>query len=89
MARTLSPPSPHYCGDLCTGEAGVPTQAMDGLEDEIARRVEQAEAEGIDPSQRGATWTYLTTDQPFGTWTERITRGLMRRGAGWHPAADC
>jgi preprotein translocase subunit SecA len=51
---------------------------MDGLEDEVARRVAEAEAEGIDPSQRGATWTYLTTDQPFGTWTERITRGLMR-----------
>ncbi len=51
---------------------------MDALEDEVARRLEEAEAGGIDPSQRGATWTYLTTDQPFGTWTERITRGLMR-----------
>ncbi len=33
----------------------------------------------MDPSQRGATWTYLTTDQPFGTATERIMRGLMRK----------
>ncbi len=51
---------------------------MEGLADEVARRVEEAEAEGINASQRGATWTYLTTDQPFGTWSERITRGLMR-----------
>jgi preprotein translocase subunit SecA len=28
---------------------------------------------------RGATWTYLTTDQPFGTLSERIMKGLRRR----------
>jgi hypothetical protein len=55
---------------------------MDGLDDEIARRIEEAAAEGIDPSQRGATWTYLTTDQPFGSWNERIIRGLMRMASG-------
>ncbi|MEO8097319.1 MAG: hypothetical protein ABI811_06415, partial [Acidobacteriota bacterium] len=50
------------------------------LPDEIARRVEQAEAGGApDPRERGAVWTYITTDQPFGTWTERILRGLRRR----------
>lgn len=27
---------------------------------------------------RGATWTYLTTDQPFGTLGERIVKGLRR-----------
>jgi preprotein translocase subunit SecA len=27
----------------------------------------------------GATWTYLTTDQPFGTLGERIMKGLRRR----------
>lgn len=52
---------------------------MEALEGEVARRIEASETDGVDPSQRGATWTYLTTDQPFGTWTERITRGLMRR----------
>lgn len=51
---------------------------MDRLDAEVAARIAEAETEGIDPSQRGATWTYLTTDQPFGTWTERVTRGLMR-----------
>jgi preprotein translocase subunit SecA len=49
------------------------------LDGEIAARVEQAQETGIDPSQRGATWTYLTTDQPFGSATERVMRGLMRK----------
>ncbi len=51
----------------------------DRLEPEIAERVERAASTGLDPSQRGATWTYLTTDQPFGTATERVMRGLMRK----------
>ncbi len=51
---------------------------MEQLDAEIERRIEEAAGEGIDPSQRGATWTYLTTDQPFGSWNERIIRGLMR-----------
>jgi preprotein translocase subunit SecA len=46
---------------------------------EIARRLEEAESGGLDPTQRGAVWTYLTTDQPFGTWDERIRKGLMRK----------
>jgi preprotein translocase subunit SecA len=29
--------------------------------------------------ERGATWTYLTTDQPFGTLGERIVRGILRK----------
>jgi preprotein translocase subunit SecA len=35
--------------------------------------------EGIGLFERGATWTYLTTDQPFGTWTERIMKGIARK----------
>ena len=57
-------------------------EMMENLDAEIARRIEEAAAEGIDPSQRGATWTYLTTDQPFGSWNERIIRGLMRISRG-------
>jgi preprotein translocase subunit SecA len=49
------------------------------LDAEIADRLEKAQSSGIDPSQRGATWTYLTTDQPFGSATERVMRGLMRK----------
>jgi preprotein translocase subunit SecA len=55
------------------------TQLEEELEPEIVTRLEGALAAGIDPSQRGATWTYLTTDQPFGTATERMMRGLMRK----------
>ena len=32
--------------------------------------------------ERGATWTYLTTDQPFGTLGERFFKGLRRKLAG-------
>lgn len=52
------------------------------IEEEIPRRIEAAETSGIDPSQRGATWTYMTTDQPFGSWSERLIRGLVRRLRG-------
>jgi preprotein translocase subunit SecA len=49
------------------------------LEAEIAVRVAQAEAHGVDSQHRGATWTYLTTDEPFGTMTTRALRGLATR----------
>ena len=55
------------------------TQLEEQLDGEIARRLEEAQDSGLDPTQRGATWTYLTTDQPFGTATERIMRGLVRK----------
>lgn len=32
--------------------------------------------------ERGATWTYLTNDQPFGTLAERVAKGLKRRFLG-------
>jgi preprotein translocase subunit SecA len=49
------------------------------LDDEIAARIEEANAGRFDPTQRGATWTYLTTDTPFGTATERIMKGIARK----------
>jgi preprotein translocase subunit SecA len=51
----------------------------DGLDAEVAARLEEAQEKGLDPTQRGATWTYLTTDQPFGDWSERVLRGLLRK----------
>lgn len=48
-------------------------------EGEIERRLAAAEAGGTDPRQRGATWTYLTTDNPFGSETERVLRGIVRK----------
>jgi preprotein translocase subunit SecA len=55
------------------------TQIEEQLDGEIANRLGEAQESGLDPSQRGATWTYLTTDQPFGTATERLMRGLVRK----------
>ena len=50
------------------------------LPSEIEKRISEAKAGiGPDPNERGAVWTYVTTDQPFGTRTERIVKGLLRR----------
>lgn len=49
------------------------------LDEEIAARLEVARTQGEEPKQRGATWTYLTTDRPFGDYTERVIRGLTRK----------
>jgi len=47
---------------------------------ETEKRVADARAGvGTDLSERGAVWTYVTTDQPFGTLSERIMKGLFRR----------
>jgi preprotein translocase subunit SecA len=51
------------------------------IEEESTRRLAEAEAHGVHPTQRGATWTYLTTDQPFGSVSERLLRGVMRKVA--------
>jgi len=51
----------------------------DGLDAEISARLAEAQAKGLGPIGRGATWTYLTTDRPFGDWSERILRGLVRK----------
>jgi preprotein translocase subunit SecA len=50
------------------------------MPEEIARRVADAEASGApDEGDRGAVWTYVMTEQPFGTFMERLARGLRRR----------
>jgi preprotein translocase subunit SecA len=54
-------------------------QLEDGLDAEVAVRLEEAQAKGSGRLERGATWTYLTTDQPFGDGTQRILRGLIRK----------
>jgi preprotein translocase subunit SecA len=52
-------------------EAELPAQ--------IARRLAETQPTGTDPGDRGAVWTYLTTDQPFGSWTTRLASGLRRK----------
>ena len=40
----------------------------------------KAEADGsVSFGDRGAVWTYLTTDQPFGAWTERVLKGIQKK----------
>jgi len=45
---------------------------------ETRKRMKKVVAGEFNPRQRGATWTYLTTDQPFGTLSERILKGFMK-----------
>jgi preprotein translocase subunit SecA len=55
------------------------------IPEELARRLAKAEADGgVNFADRGAVWTYLTTDQPFGVWTERVLKGVLKklRGGG-------
>ena len=52
---------------------------VDRLFHEMLEDLESAVAEAVLPAERGATWTYLTTDMPFGTWTERVFKGLRRK----------
>ena len=50
------------------------------MPEEIARKVAEAETSGAaDAGHRGAVWTYVMTEQPFGTFMERLARGLRRR----------
>lgn len=58
----------------------------DSLDREIAATLQAAEVQdgelhfrNCNGLKRGATWTYITTDQPFGTATERLISGLRRR----------
>ncbi|HLJ28821.1 MAG TPA: accessory Sec system translocase SecA2 [Candidatus Angelobacter sp.] len=49
------------------------------IEEETAKRLAEADANGVKYKERGATWTYLTTDQPFGSQSERFLRGMMKK----------
>jgi preprotein translocase subunit SecA len=53
------------------------------IPEEISRRLADAESSGIvELGDRGAVWTYLTTDQPFGTWSERLLKGIRKKILG-------
>ncbi|MDQ6677128.1 MAG: accessory Sec system translocase SecA2 [Acidobacteriota bacterium] len=56
---------------------------MNALPDEIRDRLADSREKGIDPSQRGATWTYLTTDNPFGKLSDRIRKGIVSKVKRW------
>ena len=48
------------------------------ISEQIPKRLAEVRATGIDPSQRSATWTYLTTDQLFDSPNVRFVKGLAR-----------
>ena len=48
------------------------------ISEEIPKRLAEVRATGMVPSQRSATWTYLTTDQLFDSPNVRFVRGLAR-----------
>ena len=46
---------------------------------DVETRIASANPADDLPRQRGATWTYLTTDEPFGSMTQRMLRHLVKR----------
>jgi preprotein translocase subunit SecA len=62
-----------------TGEREIYADFRRCLKEEMAGAVDSPDSE---PIERGATWTYITTDQPFGPLSERIMKGLRRRVTG-------
>jgi preprotein translocase subunit SecA len=52
-------------------------QAIPG---EVAARLARGDADSLAAVGRGATWTYLTTDEPFGSMTERLLKGPLGLG---------
>jgi preprotein translocase subunit SecA len=52
---------------------------MEGLiGPEVAERLDRSSSDDLDPRQRGATWTYITSDEPFGPMSERIARQVVK-----------
>ena len=73
-------------GVSVSGSKGGVWAAMTGIGAGIG--VAEAEVDGGQyPSEAGAVWTYLTTDQPFGGWTERVLAGLRRSTIESGPAS--
>ncbi len=49
------------------------------IDAETPERIAHAEISGMDPSRRGTTWTYITTDQPFESWMQSALRNWIRK----------
>lgn len=69
-----------------TGEREIYEDFQQTLEESVAEAFATAtvqdgaiEFRNAERLERGATWTYVTTDQPFGTLTERILKGLLKK----------
>ena len=57
-------------------------EAIQALPDTIANAQAEYAGKQTDPLERGAVWTYLTTDQPFGRLSERFRAGVLRKLTG-------
>ncbi|HLQ78611.1 MAG TPA: accessory Sec system translocase SecA2, partial [Terriglobia bacterium] len=56
-------------------------ELLAAIDDEIPLRLGEQKTDTIDPTQRGTTWTYITTDQPFGSWIGNAMRDLLKKPA--------
>jgi preprotein translocase subunit SecA len=54
-------------------------ELLAAIEAESPKRLKNAEVAHFESSRRGATWTYITTDQPFGTWMQSALREFIKR----------
>ena len=60
-----------------TGEREIYEDFQQTMQEAVAEAF--ASASVWERLERGATWTYVTTDQPFGTLTERVMKGLRKK----------
>ncbi len=65
-------------GDFLIRLHGMFEELQRTIDDEIIARLSAPGSASTGRIDRGATWTYLTTDEPFGTMTERAMRGIVR-----------
>ncbi len=54
------------------------TELEESLPGEIDKRVAEARESGAEPWERGAVWTYIVNEQPFGSFAQRLVRGVKR-----------
>jgi preprotein translocase subunit SecA len=54
-------------------------ELQSAIDTEIPNRIQSATASELKPSRRGTTWTYITTDQPFGIAMQHVLREFMKR----------
>jgi preprotein translocase subunit SecA len=74
--------------EFLTGVKRIYADLHERLDQEVLDALQNAEVRdgevvlgGEEKLERGATWTYLTTDQPFGTLSERFSKGIRRKFA--------
>src|SRR5215471_1340260 len=54
-------------------------ELLAAIDTEIPKRLQEAEATPVYAARRGTTWTYVTTDQPFGLAMQQAIREFVRR----------